>query len=153
MIQRIQSLYLLLVVVAMSITLFSPIAMFVVESGDIFTLSSFSLSSPMQSQSTIWMGILMVVATILPLVVIFLFRNRMLQVRLCVVESVLLLGCIAFVLIYFWLTNANALEDAIVVHRHFCWAAIMPIVSLVLTVLAMRAILKDEAFVNSDRIR
>ena len=154
MIQRIQSLYLLIVVALMSVTLFAPIAMFTVASGEVFTLSAFYLSSDMQSQSTIWMGILLSLATALPLVTIFLFKNRVLQVRLCAVEIVLLLGCIAFMAIYFWLSGATALEDAIVEHRHFGWSAIMPIVALVFTSLAARATFKDEILVRSlDRIR
>lgn len=100
------------------------------------------------------MGILMVIATVLPLVTIFLFKHRMLQVRLCAVEIVLLLGCIAFEAIYFWLSGANALEELVVEHRHLGWAAIMPIVSLVFTALAARATFKDEITVRSfDRIR
>ena len=154
MIQRIQSLYLLIVVALMSVTLFAPIAMFTVASGEVFTLSAFSLASDMQSQSTIWMGILLSLATALPLVTIFLFKNRVLQVRLCAVEIVLLLGCIAFMAIYFWLSGANALEEAVVEHRHFGWSAIMPIVALVFTSLAARATFKDEILVRSlDRIR
>jgi hypothetical protein len=152
--QRIQTLYLLLVVALMSVTLFTPIAMFTVESGEVFTLSAFALSSAMQSQGTIWMGILLSLAVALPLITIFLYKKRMLQIRLCAVEIVLLLGCIAFMIIYFWLSGANALEDAVVEHRHFGWAAIMPIVSLVFTSLAARAIFKDEALIRSlDRIR
>jgi hypothetical protein len=78
----------------------------------------------------------------------------MLQVRLCAVEIVLLLGCIAFEAIYFWLSGANALEELVVEHRHLDWAAIMPIVSLVFTALAARATFKDEITVRSfDRIR
>ena len=88
------------------------------------------------------------------LVTIFLFKRRMLQVRLCAVEIVLLLGCIAFEAIYFWLSGANALADIGVEHRHFGWAAIMPIVSLVFVALAAKATFKDEITVRSfDRIR
>lgn len=154
MIQRIQSLYLLLVVALMSVTFFTPIAMFTVASGEVFTLSAFTLSSAFQSQSTLWLGILLSLATAIPLVTLFLFKNRMLQVRLCAVEIVLLLGCLVFMAIYFWLTGANALEDAVVEHRHFGWAAIMPILALVFTSLAARATFKDEVLVRSlDRIR
>lgn len=154
MIQRIQSLYLLVATLLMGVTLFAPVASFTVASGDIFTLSAFELSSVSVSQSTIWMGILMVLATVLPLVTIFLYKRRMLQVRLCAVEIVLLLGCIAFEIIYFCLTGANALEDLGVEHRHLGWAAIMPVVSLILVALAARATFQDEITVRSfDRIR
>ncbi|MBQ5924876.1 MAG: DUF4293 domain-containing protein, partial [Alistipes sp.] len=99
MIQRIQSLYLLLAVALMSVTLFAPIATFVVDSGEVFNLTAFSLKSELQSQSALWMGILLSLATVLPLVTIFFFKNRMLQVRLCAVEIVLLLGCLVFMAI------------------------------------------------------
>ena len=80
MIQRIQTLYLLAVVVLMAFTLFAPIAVFTV--GDIdFTLTAFSLSGGGESQTTLWMGIILVLATVLPLITIFLFKNRQLQVR------------------------------------------------------------------------
>lgn len=154
MIQRIQSLYLLLAAVLMGVALLAPVASFTVSTGDVFTLSAFSLSSATVSQSTIWMAILMVVATVLPLVTLFLFKRRMLQVRLCAVEIVLLLGCVAFEAIYFYLAGANALEGIGVEHRHLGWAAIMPIVALVLTAMAARATFKDEVMVRSfDRIR
>lgn len=154
MIQRIQSLYLLIAAALMGVALISPVASFTVSTGDIFTLSAFSLSSVAESQSTIWMGILMVAAAVLPLVTIFLFKRRMLQVRLCAVEIVLLLGCLVFEAIYFYLAGANALEGVGVEHRHLGWAAVMPIVSLVLTAMAARATFNDEVTVRSfDRIR
>lgn len=154
MIQRIQSLYLLITTALMGLALILPVASFTVASGDVYTLSAFSLSSAAESQSTIWMGILMVAAAVLPLITLFLFKRRMLQVRLCAVEIVLLLGCIAFEIIYYCLAGANALENVGVEHRQFGWAAIMPIVALVLSAMAARATFKDEVMVRSfDRIR
>ena len=154
MIQRIQSLYLLIATVLMGLALILPIASFTGSAGDEYTLSAFSLSSASKSESAIWLGILMVTATILPLVTIFLFKRRLLQVRLCAVEIVLLLGCIAFEAIYYYLSGANALEGADVVHRQFGWGAIMPIIALILSAMAARATFKDEVMVRSfDRIR
>ena len=153
MIQRIQSLYLLLAAAVMAITLFAPIATFAV--GDVtFTLTAFSLAGADESQSTLWMGILLVVATALPLVTIFLFKRRQLQVRLCGAEMVLLIGAIAFIAIYYWLASHNALEGLTIDHKQLGWAAPMPIVAIVLVYLASRAIFKDELLVRSlDRIR
>ncbi|MBR3826310.1 MAG: DUF4293 domain-containing protein [Alistipes sp.] len=154
MIQRIQTLYLVVITSLMAITLFAPIATFTVATGDVYTLSAFELSNGQQSQSTIWMGILLVLATVLPLVTIFLFKNRQLQLRLCGAEVVLLIGAIVFVGIYYWLSGANALENVGVEHRSFGWAAIMPLLSLVMAFLAARSIFKDEVLVRSlDRIR
>ncbi|MBQ3248403.1 MAG: DUF4293 domain-containing protein [Alistipes sp.] len=154
MIQRIQTLYLVVITSLMAITLFAPIATFTVATGDVYTLSAFELSNGQHSQSTIWMGILLVLATVLPLVTIFLFKNRQLQLRLCGAEVVLLIGAIVFVGIYYWLSSANALENVGVEHRSFGWAAIMPLLSLVMAFLAARRIFKDEVLVRSlDRIR
>lgn len=153
MIQRIQTLYLLAVVVLMAFTLFAPIAVFTV--GDIdFTLTAFSLSGGGESQTTLWMGIILVLATVLPLITIFLFKNRQLQVRLCGAEMVLLIGAIVFIAIYYWLTASNAFDGSEIGVRRFGWAAPMPIVSMLFTYLAGRAIFKDELLIRSlDRIR
>ena len=158
MIQRIQSLYLLVATILMSLTLFKPIAIFgVVGQGNepfIYTLSAFTLSCGEASQSTIWMGILLLLATVLPLVIIFLFKRRTLQVRLCAVELVLLLGSLVMMGLYYWLTSRIFNGEVQIDHRQLCWAAPMPLVSLVLTYLASRAIFKDEVLVRSlDRIR
>lgn len=154
MIQRIQTLYMLAVTALMVVALCVPIATFTTANGEVYTLDAYALSSALDSQSTLWMGIVMTLSAVLPFVTIFLFKNRMLQVRLCAVELVLLLGTILFMGIYFWLAGANALEDAEVVHRHIGWAAIMPLVAIPFSLLAARATFKDEMLVRSlDRIR
>lgn len=152
MIQRIQSLYLLLAAAFMSLTLFMPIATFVVD-GQTYELTAFSLTCGEISQSTIWLGIILVIATALPLITIFLFKRRTLQIRLCAVEVVLLIGSLVLVALYYWLTS-RLFEGLVIDHRQFGWAAPMPIVALVLSYLASRAIFKDEVLVRSlDRIR
>ena len=152
MIQRIQSLYLLLATALMSLTLFLPIATFVVD-GQTFELTAFSLSCGEVSESTIWLGIMLILATVLPFVAIFLFKRRTLQIRLCAVELVLLLGSLVFIALYYWLTS-RMFEGFDIEHRQFGWAAPMPIIALVLSYLASRAIFKDEVLVRSlDRIR
>lgn len=152
MIQRIQTLYLLVVTVLMSLTLFMPIASFGVA-GETFELTAFTLRCGEVSQSTIWMGILLVLATALPLVTIFLFKRRTLQIRLCAVEIVLLLGSLVMIGLYYWLTS-RVFQGLEIEHRQFGWAAPMPLIALVLSYLASRAIFKDEVLVRSlDRIR
>lgn len=152
MIQRIQTLYLLLASAFMSLTLFMPIATFVVD-GQTYELTAFSLTCGEISQSTIWLGIILAIATALPLITIFLFKKRTLQIRLCAVEVVLLIGSLVLVALYYWLTS-RLFEGLVIEHRQFGWAAPMPIVALVLSYLASRAIFKDEVLVRSlDRIR
>ncbi len=152
MIQRIQTLYLLVVTALMSLTLFMPIASFVVG-GQTYELTAFALSCEDASHTTLWMGIMLSLATVLPFITIFLFKKRTLQVRLCAVELVLLLGSLVLIGLYYWLTS-RIFEGLEIDHRQFGWAAPMPIVSMVLTYLASRAIFKDEVLVRSlDRIR
>ena len=152
MIQRIQTLYLLLAAAFMSLTLFMPIATFVVDD-QTYELTAFLLTCGDMSQSTIWLGIILAIATALPLITIFLFKKRTLQIRLCAVEVVLLIGSLVLVALYYWLTS-RLFEGLVIEHRQFGWAAPMPIVALVLSYLASRAIFKDEVLVRSlDRIR
>jgi hypothetical protein len=98
------------------------------------------------------MGILLVLTAILPLVTMFLYKRRMLQIRLCAVNIVLLIGVVVFVAIYYYLNSI--LDGAEFTARSFSITAIFPLLSLILTYLAARAIFRDEMLVRSlDRIR
>lgn len=152
MIQRIQTLYLFAAAALMVTALLTPLAYFAAGT-DEYTLRAFSLSGGEMSQSTIYMGIVMALAAAVPLVNIFLFKRRMLQIRLCAVELVLLLGSVAFIGIYYYL-SARMVSQAEFHAQGFRIAAVFPLVALVLDYLAMRAIFKDELLVKSlDRIR
>lgn len=149
MIQRIQTLYLLIVAALMAVTLFAPLAWFVLE-GEELTLYAFVLESASGEvvRPPVWTGILLALACALPLVVIFLFRRRLLQIRLCVAEMVLLAGAEAMLAVsYFWghgVTDFQGLKPAVA----------LPLVCLLFTWLALRAIFKDELLVRSlNRIR
>lgn len=152
MIQRIQTLYLFAAAALMVTALLTPLAYFAAGT-DEYTLRAFSLSGSGMTQSTIYMGIVMALAAAVPLVNIFLFKRRMLQIRLCAVELVLLLGSVAFIGIYYYLSTRMVSQAEF--HTHgFRIAAVFPLVALVLDYLAMRAIFKDELLVKSlDRIR
>ena len=152
MIQRIQTLYLFAAAALMVTALLTPLAYFAAGT-DEYTLRAFSLSGSGMTQSTIYMGIVMALAAAVPLVNIFLFKRRMLQIRLCAVELVLLLGSVAFIGIYYYL-SARMISQAEFNGQGFRIAAVFPLVALLLDYLAMRAIFKDELLVKSlDRIR
>ena len=107
MIQRIQSLYLLGVVALIVAALFTPLAYFVAGT-EVYDLTAFALqpeSGQQEGQSTMYMGVIVALAAIVPLVTIFCFKNRMLQIRLCAVELVLLAGAEIFMAIYYYLSN------------------------------------------------
>ncbi len=149
MIQRIQSLYLLVVAALMAVTLFAPLAWFGVD-GEQLTLHAFSLESTTGEavRTPVWTGLLLLVSCVLPLVILFLYKRRMVQLRLCVVELVLLVGCLAMLAFaYFW-------GHAEVPRQGMKPAIALPLVCLVFTALAARAIFRDELLVRSvNRIR
>lgn len=154
MIQRIQSLYLLVATALLAVTIFTPIASFT-GGGTELTLSAFELSDATgeYAESALWMGILISLSALLPLVTIFLYKHRPLQIRLCGVELVLLIGDIAFMTIYYLLAE-RVVETTAFPASAIRLGAIMPAVAIVFVALAMRAILRDELLVRSlDRIR
>ena len=152
MIQRIQTLYLLAVAALMAVATFTPLAYFVAGSEE-YLLHAFALKSATSSHPTIYMGILVALSAIIPLVNVFLFKNRLLQIRLCAVELMLLVGSAIFMAIYYFLSNRMFSQLEFSAHG-FHIAIIFPLIALVLDYLAMRAIFRDEMLVKSlDRIR
>lgn len=154
MIQRIQTVYLLLVAVLALLPVFLPVAWFGSDEGQ-FSLYAFSLqdAAGVTVQSTIYMGVVFVVALVLPVVNIFLYRRRMLQIRLCVVEMVLLVGCVAMELAYYFLA-CKAFPDAHLQTSGMNAVLFLPLAGLVFCFLAARAVFRDEMLVRStDRIR
>ncbi len=155
MIQRIQTLYLLIAVGLMVVTLVCPVALLNVG-GEQVTLSAFGISDSVGklSNMSIFMGIQLALSTLLPLVTIFLFKNRILQIRLCGAELVMLLGCLAIIGVSIGRMCRTLVDN-------FEWSmlalrlpVVMPIVAFILVLLAMRATLRDELLVRSlDRIR
>ena len=92
-------------------------------------------------------GILML-AAIVAFATIFLFRNRILQIRMAIFNSVLLVGYyLAFLAFFFVLKNE---ENSFQVH----WALCFPLIAIILNYLSIRAIGRDEAMVHAaDRLR
>ncbi len=154
MIQRIQTLYLLIVAALMAVTLFAPLAWFGSAAGE-FRLYAFSLQTAAgeSAQPTTYMGILLASACVLPLITLFLFKRRMLQIRLCVVEVVLLVGSLIMEGAYYFL-SWRVFSDQLLHTQTLQPAIAMPLVGLFFEFLALRAIFKDEILVRSaDRIR
>ncbi len=153
MIQRIQTLYLLIATALMAVTIFTPMAQFF-DGTQEYTLTAFALkdAAGVTAQPTIYMGILLALAGVLPFIVIFLFKNRQLQIRLCAAEIVLLVGSLVVMGIYYYLSAR--LFDSVNGLGSLKLGVIMPLLSIVFVALATRAIFRDEVLVRSlDRIR
>ncbi len=155
MIQRIQTLYLLLAAVLMSLTLFLPLATIWQGGNEIIIKAWFADGTVgFKAPLPLYLGIILSVATALPFVTIFLYKKRMTQIRLCVSEIVLLLGSVAFIALYCYRMCDVLAELMQELNFTLGFAALMPVVAIIPMVLAVRGIAKDEALVRSlDRIR
>ncbi len=154
MIQRIQSLYLLSVTVLTAIMLFAPLAWFVSEAGS-YELHAFRILSAEGAtlHTTPYLGIVLTLACLLPLLTLLLFRRRMLQIRLCAVEAVLLIGVLVMEGAYYYLSN-RVFADLAFRSQGIKPTLFLPVIALIAVVLAARAIFRDEVLVRSaDRIR
>ncbi len=153
MIQRIQTLYLLIATALMAVATFTPIAKFF-DGVQEYVLTAFALkdAAGATAQPAIYMGILLALAGLLPFIVIFLYKNRQLQIRLCAAEVVLLVGAQIVMGIYYYLSMR--LFEGVDGLGSIKIGAIMPLIAIVFVVLAIRAIFRDEVLVRSlDRIR
>jgi transcription termination factor Rho len=135
MIQRIQSIYLLLVtLVAGVLPLFVPL--YVLE------------GSPVMASEDVWIISLFVLIALEAFATIFLFKNRQQQLMLNVFNMLLnliLLG--VFVYRTLMMSGETAVSEKGI-------GMLLPVISIVLLVLANRAIRKDERLVKSaDRLR
>ncbi|WP_319512421.1 DUF4293 domain-containing protein [uncultured Draconibacterium sp.] len=91
--------------------------------------------------------ILIGIIAVLHLVVLFLYKKRILQIRILAFTIILMLGLFG---LFFYFTYASFEEVKVA----FKVAVALPIASVILDWLAIRAIGKDEALVRSlDRIR
>ena len=150
MIQRIQTLYLLAVVALGVALVWLPVVQFVTpeeaEELQVWELSALG-GAPLQG---LW-GLLLttILIPVLAFVDIFLYKKRLLQARLNIFTIMLCLGYYGVLAIYIWQAKL-----ALGVDWHILPWASFPLVCLVLTLMATRRILKDEALVRAaDRIR
>lgn len=152
MIQRIQSVYLLLVTILLVMAICMPVGQFVGTDG--VTVHSFKpLGVSLAGggfQSTWGLFGILLLGALIAFCTIFLFRNRMLQVRMTVFSSILLVGyyiaCCVFVFVLKGDLDAKSFQLG--------WALCLPGVAIILNYLAFRAIYKDEVMVRAaDRLR
>ncbi|WP_297327905.1 DUF4293 domain-containing protein [uncultured Bacteroides sp.] len=152
MLQRIQSVYLLVVAILLVVALCMPVGSFIGADGiteNVFKPLGLSMADG-SFQSTWGLFGLLLLSAIIAFCTIFLFRNRMLQVRMTIFNSVLLVGYyIAFLVFMFVLKS-----DLEAMSFKLGWALCLPAVSIILNYLAFRAIYRDELMVKaSDRLR
>lgn len=149
MIQRIQSLYILLATVLLALSAQLPLMSFMSADGDYQLAASGITQADSVILATTPLLILILVAAAFNAFAFISFRKRMLQVRALVFSIILQLG--SYGLGAYYLLQ---IKDSIVGPAAFSIPMTFPLVAAILSFLALRAIGKDEALVKSlDRIR
>ena len=155
MIQRIQTLYLIGIVILSGIVAFSPIADLLNKVDNLNYLVDYNGISLVKStgniiESRIWgLTSISLVVSILALITIFSYKNRLKQIRLTVINMLFIISYYIFMIIYLWSACARLHAD-----WHLQIVAVFPLINLILSYLAIGAIGKDEKLIKSmDRLR
>ncbi|NDV64356.1 DUF4293 domain-containing protein [Bacteroides sp. 224] len=149
MIQRIQTVYLLLVVALLVASVCLPFGAFVDREMVTYEFTAFGVKSPDGFYSTWGLFSLLLLSTIIAFATILLFKNRVLQLRMCIFNTVVLVGYYIAFLVFLFSIKSDL--DAI---YQMNWALSLPLVAIIFNYLAIRAIGKDEVLVKAaDRLR
>ncbi|MCX6231801.1 MAG: DUF4293 domain-containing protein [Bacteroidetes bacterium] len=157
MIQRIQTVYLMLAFIA-SALLFTQLPIAVFQLANVGTIP-FNIISKYQnpelsqdvftSISTLPLIIVNGALLLLSFISVSLYKNRPLQYRLSMIAF--LINIILIIVIFF---TADSMQNQLKTEAQYKLGAILPVISLVLIILASKAIRKDEKKVKAaDRLR
>lgn len=150
--QRVQTLWWLLSIVVISLFATQDILLYT-QVGELlprYALHSYgivSLADGMTMQSILLLAILSGVSIAVSLASVLIYKMRTFQFRLSVLNCIVLLGMLAAVAYLAYLTPDSQSVGITV------WLS-MPLVALILQLMAIRAVLKDEMLIRmSNRIR
>lgn len=159
MIQRVQSIYLLLGIIAVTLIFFLDLCYF--HAGDksyamdLYTIESMEGSGELGRPAfCVWNSILVTVLDLVLIAALMLYKTRMKQLRLVHLSYLLEAGVL--VLLTFSIDNSGArfAEDPSKLSTTYWVAWYMPVAAFAFSFLAARGIKKDEELVRSvDRLR
>ncbi len=155
MLQRIQSVYLLLAGLVMFSLFLFPVVHNVPVGGTLSTIKVSGVYQDVsgvltQTQSFVFLIAGTAIVGLLPIILIFLYKNRKKQMAL-------VYGCLLLIIGYsFWMeqTVRSVTDNLNLNTNNFGIGALLSSVSIVLLILAAKAIQRDEKLVKSaDRLR
>lgn len=155
MIQRIQSLYLLVAALLTVFLFFSPVASLLYQDNQVYSFSIAGITGSdgesIMSGFRLWpLWTLAVLNIFLMLFSIFLFRRRETQMRIVVYTAILLAGFEGMMFFYIHHFSKNLSAAG----KTFHYPILFPVIGLVLLILAVRAIRKDELLATAyQRLR
>jgi hypothetical protein len=148
MIQRKQTIYLLLVVILTVVCMSSQVATMVSDSGKAFAdMYNLWLTDGQGHHSfrSAPLFVCLLLSALLTIVTIFMYQNRKRQALMCIGNMVLLV---------MWYILLAVQPQFIGGMMHLEWPAVLPAVGIILLFMARKGILADEKLVRSlDRIR
>jgi hypothetical protein len=159
MIQRIQSLFLLAVIVTSFLVVFNPILYISLSDDTQANLTSIGLRTitkpPLMLRSAYPIAILAVASGLMSLVTLILYQRRLLQMRLCGYNIILNFLLIVVIFIYYYSMRHMKLEkDLFIVSRSFSYTVLLPFINIILLFQAFRAVRRDDMLIKSyDRLR
>lgn len=154
MIQRIQSLFLLAATVFSIIFIIHPLSGLIIAGEIKAEFHAFGLmtvgESPEMIYNTFPIIILAVITTLLTIIAIFIYKNRTLQMRICVYNILIMLGLIVAIFIYYYLIRNNFKVSS----HAFSYSVLLPFVNVILLFQAFRGIRRDDLLLKSyNRLR
>lgn len=156
MIQRIQSLYLLIVSILLIVAISSPLLTFtsIDQSSLRWEMFGVGLNQPEVEVTYIqtWpLFIVTLVSCILAAFSIFMFNHRMKQIRVTIFNTLLIMGYYGALAFYYFGVIKPHYSPVL---TSWNWSVILPLIAIIFNWLAIRAIGADEALIRSvDRIR
>ena len=145
MLQRIQTLFLLLASVCMLVAAVTPLASFS-HNGDPVVFEAMGMYRNGDLESSTWaLFAIGAISALLSVVTVFLYKTRILQIRISVFNIFLMVGFY----LYFGFLIFNINPEAGLRFQKIGIAAIMPVIAIILTYLAIRRIGADEILVRS----
>ncbi|NSW45115.1 MAG: DUF4293 domain-containing protein [Bacteroidales bacterium] len=149
MIQRIQTLFLLIAFVLQIMMFFQPLAILQINDATFYEIYIKGYVFNDQIQYSYSLLIFNIITILLNLIIIFLYKNRILQMRFNIYNTILLIG-LQGIVAYIIYETAHQLNAEIFLQ----YASILPIIIAILHLLAFKYIKRDEELVRSaDRIR
>ncbi len=152
MIQRIQSVYLLLVVVLMGVVTSLPLGIYTGVDGGVSSWRALGIDIAGVGHDGSCGGLFVIalLSAIIALATVFLYKNRKLQVRLTVFNILLIIGWYA-VFVAFAMVYKKQLGSAVF---HCSTGCVLPLIAVFFNLSAIRGIRKDERLVRAaDRLR
>ena len=160
MIQRVQSVYLVLVKIFAVLFLFVPIGNVILTNEPINisiaenNLSEISAASLGGEWLRYFVIALAIIIMILTLITIFVYKKRLKQIKLNQINLILHILMIALTFFYIDIIRSHISSEGLEIGFRYGLAILLPLISLILILMATKAIRKDENIVRSaDRLR